>query len=743
MEKDEKESKGWESKRFCEYPQTLIIQFTEIVNLKEVQILCHEFKIPSKIELFSYVPLVAVESIPQEKMHSIKFNRIGHISFDSNERTNFTAREMKSVYVDFFAFILKLQISKCYSNKFNSFKQVGIMSLKCITSNNHIQPPIPMISTHPIEDQSTKLPESSPLETEEKKEEQSQSHQSSSSSPPPAPAPIPNIVRTEQTIEPVVVDIGTLNELHALEKEKEKAVQIEDFDEAMRLKSMIIQLKAVGKQLSELEHKKREAIKVEDYATAKKFKMEIQRLKGSVLSQEAPAKIRISRQGKRPDPHIISSHKELEQEESKGSSIIQQMNAEDEIVEIPKRKAKSKSPDRGEGARFPQVGEEDEEEFMKYESDRAEIIDSYDERVLPAVLKKRQGEQSQLAEEGAPPAKKEQPEPLSEATLIIAAPYKSSFDVNLMELLFSKHFYLREQGLDIIAQEVTSKKYSKITCTETEKILIAVIGIVQQMIQTKIFSLAAKALELLIQTMTAYKVDKKNSIINQSSIESMLDNLLEKLGESNALIKGKIEEALLELVKQNVISLNTLLLQIMKGNKKTNQIPVKFSQRRLSLVIQAIKKFEVEVKGMQIDPIFEYAFTSIRHTNREIRLGGYGILVEIYRIIGDKIDTYLQELLPAQRKVLRDELKKTLGAKTSLPPVIQEQVGKEAKEEKKEKVKEEKKVEKPKKEAKKVVETNKAKKGKEEVKKTPGKEGSKKKAEEKKVEETKKTNKSK
>jgi len=286
LEKNDKESKGWESARFSDFPQTLIIQFNEIVNLHEIQLLCHESKIPSRIELFAYVPLIPMEVIPVEKMQTLNFKRIGHISFDSNERTNYTARELKSVYVDFFAYLLKLQVGKCYNNRLNNFKQAGIVSLKCVASKQQLpyQKVVPEISApQPAET----APQADPSLPEANNEEK----------PDLAIPGTHNIVQSDQKLEPLM-DPGTIQELHILEREKARAVESEDFDEAIRLKGMILKLKAVGKQLSDLEAKKRDAVKNEDYETAKKFKHEIEKLKGSILAQEAPSKMRISRQGK-------------------------------------------------------------------------------------------------------------------------------------------------------------------------------------------------------------------------------------------------------------------------------------------------------------------------------------------------------------------------------------------------------------------------------------------------------------
>ena len=54
---------------------------------------------------------------------------MGYLSLDSNERSGFQARELKSVYVDSLALLLKVVFHKCHVNKCNLFNQVGLIAL--------------------------------------------------------------------------------------------------------------------------------------------------------------------------------------------------------------------------------------------------------------------------------------------------------------------------------------------------------------------------------------------------------------------------------------------------------------------------------------------------------------------------------------------------------------------------------------------------------------------------------------
>lgn len=66
----------------------------------------------------------------QPANHSdFKYKKLGYLSLDSNERTDFKARELKSVYIDSFCLFMKLLFHKHHVNKYNLFNQIGIIAL--------------------------------------------------------------------------------------------------------------------------------------------------------------------------------------------------------------------------------------------------------------------------------------------------------------------------------------------------------------------------------------------------------------------------------------------------------------------------------------------------------------------------------------------------------------------------------------------------------------------------------------
>ena len=199
-------SRGWLSSRFCNYPQELLIEFPKPIKMREIQFLSHQYSIASKIEIFILPP------------QSEKYKKIGYLSLDSNERSNYQARELKTVYTDYFCVRVKFNLLKCHQNSHNIYSQVGLIGLSILGE-------FPNINN--MNDKN-------------------------------------NLDATEKLEDEMIYDPATLKRLKDLYRAKKKAVELEDFDEAKRIKIAIDSLKSVSQSLIQLEERKKIAIKNDD-----------------------------------------------------------------------------------------------------------------------------------------------------------------------------------------------------------------------------------------------------------------------------------------------------------------------------------------------------------------------------------------------------------------------------------------------------------------------------------------------
>ena len=127
---------GWLSNRYCAYPQEILIKFPTEVNIRQLNILINESKIPKKIELINCIPVGKknkilingdknIKLIPSEFM----YENIGYINFSSNAENKYKLRELRKIYINVNSEYLKFRIYQNHNNDLNIFCQVGIIAL--------------------------------------------------------------------------------------------------------------------------------------------------------------------------------------------------------------------------------------------------------------------------------------------------------------------------------------------------------------------------------------------------------------------------------------------------------------------------------------------------------------------------------------------------------------------------------------------------------------------------------------
>jgi len=232
-------TRGWQSVKFAEYPQEIGFQIEgSDVRLSQVQILSHQSKIASKVEIF----------IGQGASYeTAQFKRLGYLSLDSNERSQYQARELKTVYIDYAGKYMRLIVHRNYVNKQNLFNQVGIVAINLLGSesgggsaSNSLSVGIPH-ATGPAS--------SNPL----------------------------NDLSIDMNLDP-----HTANKLRLLSETKARAIATEDYLTAKQIKAVEGELKQLGSRLAQLDMAKRQAVGAEDYDRAKEIKDETDALRGDI-----------------------------------------------------------------------------------------------------------------------------------------------------------------------------------------------------------------------------------------------------------------------------------------------------------------------------------------------------------------------------------------------------------------------------------------------------------------------------
>ena len=213
--------------KFAAFPQEIGIELEDESRLTQVQILSHQSKISSKIEIF------IGEGVTYD---TASFKRLGYLTLDSNERSNYQARELKTVYVDYPGKFVRLLLHKNYVNNQNYFSQVGIVAINLMGS---------------IESQG-----------------KSGSHGFKKSYGTIASNPL-NDLSIDMNLDP-----ETTSKLRQLSDAKSRAIATEDYVTAKKIKSVENDLKELGVKLAQIDISKRKAVENEDYDLANELKVE-------------------------------------------------------------------------------------------------------------------------------------------------------------------------------------------------------------------------------------------------------------------------------------------------------------------------------------------------------------------------------------------------------------------------------------------------------------------------------------
>lgn len=257
---------GWQSPRFIEYPLELGLEFSDLCKIEQLQLLSHQSKICSKIE-------IAVGN--GDTYSSAEFKYLGSMSLDNNERSGYRARELKSVYLDCAGKYLRLTLHQCFINKYNLYNQIGIVAINALGV--------------PLHDDSRGSGENTP------KEVMPSLMQSLSGSSASSAAGIARMqtAKAQKEVSKEYDDLAfdlafdrvTAEKIRSIVEAKAACVAAEDFQGAKALKQAEQQLKAIGVQLAKMESQKTTAVAREDYDAARSLRDQIKKLRDGVDKQ--------------------------------------------------------------------------------------------------------------------------------------------------------------------------------------------------------------------------------------------------------------------------------------------------------------------------------------------------------------------------------------------------------------------------------------------------------------------------
>ena len=241
---------GWASVRYCTYPQELLIQICRPCRLRQIHLVFHEYKIPTKLEFYYFFPKTFNDfNLP---IDDIIFEKMGHIIPSSNIKNKFKSRELIKIFINENVYYLKLVFHQNYSNTKNLFNQVGLVSLQCYGvdfSANNIN------GLYPSSDQIADFYNNKVLFSDAKKK----------------------VRYNDSTLDEVcVLKIQELKEI------LDQSIKQENYDLAKQINDTIQIVRKIGEKINLCIDMKNKALEINDFDTCKNAKNDIEILREKV-----------------------------------------------------------------------------------------------------------------------------------------------------------------------------------------------------------------------------------------------------------------------------------------------------------------------------------------------------------------------------------------------------------------------------------------------------------------------------
>lgn len=462
------------------------------------------------------------------------------------------------------------------------------------------------------------------------------------------------------------LDEVTLERVKALKAAKDKAIKMEDYDEAKRLKEAIERLRSMGTHLAQLEERKKIAIENEDFDAAKIIKTEIDRLRKTAMD---PA----FNQGPYSDqPEPTEAHRpfssgpdapyaDMPPPKSSGGKFAKPkggMGMSDKMAAMDLEddeafEAKPKMPihkknlfgsgvgGKSKGPQFPtseNLYEEEKKLAIPIEPTTPQDID---ELVIPAARNKNiDMEDGGIIDTGnSGPSEVEE---IVGDNLKLAQPLIPALGDMTVKKLFSKNWGNRESGMSEVEQAVFSNG--------DPDTIVSALGAAAIGIKDKISQVVLKTFDLLNAIMSTWQEPGPSEA--NFYLDEVASGIAARVGDNNSRIREKSMEVGVELAAHPIGGHNLLIDHLTRTGGKKN---VSSSARQLAGKYKLLNQILINTpisKPQEQRTCLTFAVEGFKNSNKEIRDAAHECILELYKVMGSAIKKFLDELRPAQIELL-------------------------------------------------------------------------------------------
>ncbi len=637
---------GWFSSRFSQFPQEIYIQFTQPVLLRQINMVIHEKNIPSQIKFYTYYPEKNNEIIGN--YHDVRYKYVGFIKMDTNERSQFRARESRKVYVNTKSIFLKIEFGRNYTNEYNVFNQVGLMNLDFL---------------------GTYLP---PLGNNIKKNKFILKH----------------AVRKENvnTVSDQVLEDICGQELKDLKEKMDYNIKTENYLECKQIKMKLDKVRMYGKQIYDLENQKKMAVNNEDFDQAMDLKRVVDKMKANLkiiinsninnnftdIENQIVGSNKFSQIGlnKNVNNNNYNNNDSLFNNNNTHSNIFNITNELNNNGQMINESIITNSNDNINN-QLNQSGTKYLNTNYSNNHQRARSDDnfiSYDDKILPAVLKKLNNEPKNEEDELGKVDKGE----LEEIASAILDEYKLIVDVIgelNMRKIFSKQILWKEEGLNYFLEKISdildykvsndnekSEKNNNKTDT-TNKIITSIMKLSMELIEEKHPSVVMKTLDILKELFEYIKKHGTKLNIDLNITDSVLTKIKRRLGDANRKVRAKAVSLYCYMLTLDFCDYNNLISELLEEELK--HCDSKYIPKSPNLIIgkldifnsvfdkfnEAINSKRTSLETFPSNLVMEYLIMNVSNSKSEVRKLSRLIISKFINIFGfNKIKKKLEKI---------------------------------------------------------------------------------------------------
>uniref|UniRef100_A0A3Q4N8I3 Centrosomal protein of 104 kDa n=1 Tax=Neolamprologus brichardi TaxID=32507 RepID=A0A3Q4N8I3_NEOBR len=584
---------GWRSSRLCSYPQHITLQLVERSRVRKLQLLAHQYMIPTKVEFYigDTLPETSSPGFPRQ------LRRLGYVSLSDNEKTGFKARELKSVHVDAVGTYLRMTFHRNYGNRYNHYNQV----LCYMVTITHVCVICPSVYPQPSREQLIEhYLNSTQLEA---------ALESTFMGKCESISPLDDLA-FDMYQDPEVAHI-----IRLLDQKKQEMVRQEKYEEAKNLKQAIADLQKVGERLARYDVEKRCAIEKEDYDLAKKKKELMEEYRKSVYQQ-------------------LEVHNLLDM-----TMVCQQLLVCPMLVRVS---------ERAEVINFSKVFLR--REIVPYDERPLPALQRKDQP-LEATQSPAE-EHSPISELQRTPQSTEmsgEPEPLTEKVLREAGLSIEVFGESLVAGVYSKTWCYRVDALLSVY-----KKLLEVSPTtpkeELRNMIRAAVFLVKKALLDKVTSVLHASLKLLRLMLSQLipGVGLGRAEVTHC-LEQTFPNLLARTGDSTTRVRATVSAFIQEIaVLKDVRALQMIPGELVKPFK--SNFPSRLAESRAELLEKLLIELGTENSGFTLENVMTFCTAALAHSAPTVRELAVRIILSVYQKERSAVLSYLPPDDAAVRK---------------------------------------------------------------------------------------------